>query len=76
MSAMITTIDNPFDPDTQFDDWFAFDEEQGYHTCSYLDRIAKTSSDLSNSKNQEIIENAIDEIIELDPLKIYKKIES
>ena len=36
----ITTTDNPFDFFTQFDDWFQFDESKGYHTCSYVARIA------------------------------------
>ena len=60
---MLTTFDNPFDPFTQFDLWFQFDEEKGYHSCSYLGRIAKTSDSLSDSENDKEIERAIDEII-------------
>lgn len=41
--CMLTTVDNPFDPFEQFTSWFMFDEEKGYHTCSYLGRIARTS---------------------------------
>lgn len=72
--SMITTIDNPFSPFTQFDEWYAFDVSKGYHTCSYLARIAKTSYELS--EKEEIIEqeNAIDEIISLNLLGIYKKV--
>ena len=40
--CMLTTVDNPFDPFEQFTSWFMFDEEKGYHTCSYLGRIART----------------------------------
>ena len=36
----LTTFDNPFDPFEQFTSWFLYDEEQGYHTCAYLGRIA------------------------------------
>ena len=46
---MLTTTDNPYDPFTQFDDWFAFDESMGYHTCSYLARVCKTSEDFSEA---------------------------
>ena len=60
---MLTTFDNPFDPFTQFDLCFQFDEEKGYHSCSYLGRIAKTSDSLSDSENDKEIERAIDEII-------------
>ena len=29
---MLTTIDNPFNPFTNFDDWYAFDTSKGYNT--------------------------------------------
>lgn len=70
----ITTEDNPFDFFTQFDDWYLFDESKGYHTCSYIARIAKTSKDLSDNDNEEIISRAIDEIVALNVTGNYKKI--
>lgn len=70
----ITTFDNPFDPFTQFDSWYRFDEDKGYHSCAYLARIAKTSDQLSSAENEDEIERAIDEIIRYDPLGIYKKV--
>lgn len=73
-SVMITTVDNPFDPFTQFDEWYSFDMEKGYNTCSYLARIAKTSDQLSDYLNNLELERAIDEIIEYDFMKIYKKV--
>lgn len=72
--TMLTTIDNPFDPFTQFDAWFLFDVEKGYNTCAYLARIARTSEQLSDQENDEEIERAIDEIIKYDFLNIYKKV--
>ena len=72
--TMITTIDNPYNPFTQFDDWYAFDESKGYHTCSYLARIAKTSNELSERENLIEQEKAIDEIISLNLLGIYKRV--
>lgn len=71
---MLTTIDNPYDPFTQFDEWYAFDEQKGYHTCSYLARIAKTSNDLSESEQAFAINIAIDEICRLNILGIYRKV--
>lgn len=70
----ITTIDNPYDPFNQFDSWYMFDLDHGYNSCSYLDRIAKTSDSLSDKENDEEIERAIDEIIKFDPFNIYKKV--
>lgn len=71
--AMITTIDNPYDPFENFSQWFVYDVEKGYNSCAYLGRIAKTSDALSEQENDKIIEEAIDEIIKYDFLNIYIK---
>lgn len=76
MNVMLTTIDNPFDPFTKFDEWKVFDERKGYYTCEYLARIAKTSNELSDVDEELIINNAIDEIVNLNLLGIYKKVTS
>lgn len=70
----LTTIDNPFDPFTQFDSWFQFDIEKGYNSCSVLARVVKLSDDLSEKEVDEEIERAIDEIIKYDFMNIYKKV--
>ena len=72
--SMLTTIDNPFNPFDQFDEWFAYDFSKGYHTCSYLARIAKTSDELSPQDEDLAIEQAIDEIVRLNVLGIYRKV--
>lgn len=72
--CMLTTVDNPFDPFKQFDQWFLFDVEKGYNSCSYLARIAKTSDQLTEKENFEEVERAIDEIIKYDFMNIYKKV--
>jgi len=72
--TMLTTIDNPFDPFTQFDEWKRFDEDHGYYTCAYLARIAKTSDELSETDEAIAINQAIDEIINLNILGIYRKV--
>lgn len=72
--TMITTMDNPYDPFVDYDLWYAFDENEGYHTCSYLARIAKTSPIQTEKEEDEAIESAIDEIIKEDPFGIYIKL--
>lgn len=71
----ITTNDNPFDFFTQFDDWYQFDESKGYHTCSYIARIARVSNELSDLDNENETARAIEEILSMNVLGIYKKIE-
>lgn len=70
----LTTFDNPFDPFEQFTEWFLFDTEKGYNTCSNLARIAKLTDDMTDKEEQEEQERAIDEIIQYDFLNIYKKV--
>lgn len=70
----LTTFDNPFDPFDQFDSWIQFDLDHHYNSCAYLDRIARTSDQLSEVENDKEIERAIDEIIQYDFMNIYKKV--
>ena len=70
----LTTADNPYDPFLQFDQWRAYDEQQGYFSCEYLARIAKTSDDLSPLDQAIAIEEAIDEIVAMNLLGNYKKV--
>ena len=53
----LTTFDNPFDPFEQFTSWLLFDMEKGYNSCAYVDRIAKTSEQLSDEENDLEISN-------------------
>lgn len=60
---MLTTIDNPFDPFTMFDEWMSYDMRMGYNTAAFLDRIAIVSNDLPEPDQRLAIQNAIDEIV-------------
>ena len=70
----LTTVDNPYNPFEQFTSWLLYDEEKGYHTCPYLGRIARTSSQLTEDENDLEVERAIDEIIKYDFRNIYRKV--
>ena len=70
----LTTFDNPYDYFTQFDEWNQFDTDNGYNTCGYIARIAKTSSELSDVDYNLEVDRAIDEIIKFNPLNIYVKV--
>lgn len=72
---MLTTIDNPFDPFTQFDEWYAYDIAMGYNTSSYLARIVVTSDELSEADQDMALEMAIDEIVKENILGVYRKVE-
>lgn len=83
-NVAITTSDNPFNPFTEFDEWYNFDEiEKRYHTNSTLYRIARVSNGVPFELNEMEKERAIDFMIKTFPfitedkkvyyVKVYKK---
>lgn len=73
-TVMLTTVDNPFDPMNQFEDWYIYDARAGHNTCSLMARLGQTSDSLPESVNDQENERIIDEIIADDPFKKYKKL--
>lgn len=71
---MLSTIDNPYNPFTQFDEWNSYDIEKGYNTCAYLARITKSSEELSDVEEELAIDDAINQIVSMDILGIYIKV--
>lgn len=72
--SMLTTVDNPYDPFSQFDEWLAYDHQKGYFTNEYLARVAYPIHSLGDIVYQESIEQAIDDILEHDYGNIYKRV--
>lgn len=68
---MLTTVDNPYDPFVDWDNWLAFDEQHGYFTCGLLARLALTSNSLTEEANELAINHAIKDILDLFPT-LYK----
>nr|DAM93234.1 MAG TPA: hypothetical protein [Caudoviricetes sp.] len=75
MARMLSTVDNPYDPRTSWDEWFAFDTSHGYWTCGLLARFVDSSSSLSDELDSEEIENAIDRILKFDGTNFYQVFE-
>lgn len=81
MAAYLTTLDNKIDPSVDFDAWYYNDTVVlGYDTCGKIARIATMfygyNDELSDEKKEAIKENAIDDLIRLDFLGIYRKIKT
>ena len=72
--SMLTTIDNPHDPFTEYPAWFAWDAAAGYHTSEFLARIAFTSDNLSDADEQLFVELAIDEIVKENVFGVHRKV--
>lgn len=71
---MLTTVDNPYDPETQWDEWFEYDSRKGYDTPGLLARITITSDELSELDQDIARETAIDEIISENVTGMHKKV--
>lgn len=71
---MLTTVDNPFDPFEDFDNWFHYDCEKGYYSCSILARITNLPHNLSEIEIERETEKAIDEFVKNDVLDLFKKV--
>lgn len=72
-ATFVTTLDNPYDYFTQFDEWYAFDTQKGYNTCAYVARIAKTSSEMSEKDYENALNDAVDEILDFNLTGNYVK---
>lgn len=75
MASMLTTEDNPYDPTSQWAEWYAWDVDKGYNTCAYLARVVSLPDDFPEEVIERLIDNAIDEIIQIHSDGLYKKIE-
>lgn len=65
----LTTTDNPFDPFTQFDDWYHFDEfEKRYATTGLIARFNTSPFDAPDPIIQESNKRAVEIIMKEIPL--------
>ena len=68
----LTTIDNPYSPFTQWEEWYAYDLANGYNSCSLLDRLTISNSEHPDSLVDLDIEQAMKQIVDCDEAGKYK----
>lgn len=71
----LTTVDNPFNPATQFVEWYNFDTDHAYHTVEVLARVVISSDELSEKDLIAANNMAIEEILELNALGLWRRVE-
>ena len=75
IESMLTTVDNPYNPFVNFDDWYRYDRDHK-HYCR--ERLAEVVGDLKDSNEVEkikIAESAINYIVANDVLGKYAKVQ-
>ena len=71
---MLTTVDNPFNPFTQFDEWYAYDTRLGYGTLALLGRITFSSDEISEPDQVLATTQAMDEIVAENVSGMWRKV--
>ncbi len=77
--ALLTTTDNKYDPFDEFYEWYMEDlrlarEQNRRPTAGYLAIIMANSDDVSDNEFNQVMNDAIDEIVELDLSGTFKKV--
>ena len=71
----LTTIDNPWNPFTQWDEWYAYDTSMGYRTPERLARMMRTLAVAARVDDEDMVaDEAMNELVRLDPLNRYVKV--
>lgn len=70
-NIILSTSDNPYDPFTEWDKWWAYDvNTMGYNTSGLVARISPTSNALSDEVNNRIMCDAIKRYVKSNPTVI------
>lgn len=72
---MLSTLDNPYSPKTEYDMWKRWDKENGHNTEEYIARLISMEDDCD--VDDEFMLNilttkVINDILENDTLELYR----
>ena len=67
---LITTIDNPFNPFTQPDEWYSFDKTYGYNTYQNVVSLGSFTNDMTADEEKEEYIKAMEKLLKLHPMYI------
>lgn len=60
---MLSTSDNPWNPFTNFKEWYAFDHQMGYNSLEYIARVAEVTDEGFDRENRLAINQAIEDAV-------------
>ena len=66
----ITTVDNPYDPKSNFEEWLNYDRIKGYNSCERLASLANTSDKNTDQENIAIILDAMNSMVKTGALGV------
>jgi hypothetical protein len=71
---MLTTVDNPINPFTSFNEWYHRDLALGHNTMGLLARVAAVPSNLSEMDRDNAINQAIEEIARENVTGVHRRV--
>ena len=81
VATFVTTMDNPYDYFTEFDQWYAYDISHGYdtigqpyNTLNYVARIADVNDSMSEDEYTMAVNDAVDKIVKMNLTGNYRKV--
>ena len=72
---MLTTIDNPFNPKTEYDDWKEWDTYHGHYTEEYIARLVSMEKDFDVDDEYSLellISKVVQDILAQDSEGLYR----
>lgn len=74
-AKFLTTTDNPWNPFTNFNEWYIFDITNHYNCCEIVARLSDVSKDMTTLEREAAIVEAIETFVKEDPTKLYTIVE-
>lgn len=71
---MLTTVDNPYDPFTEWNEWLAWDTLHRHNTLGLLARVTVGSDALSDADQLIAVQQGIDEVCRENVSGIHRKV--
>ena len=68
LSVRLTTYDNPYNPFTQWDDWYKWDTDNHYYTPELLDRYINDEDAMDDIERAQLEARAINTILDDGPI--------
>lgn len=59
----VTSVDNPYDPFTHWEQWLLYDANAGYNTCGRLANVTIISDAMSDQEIYDNVEAGINELM-------------
>ena len=72
--CMATTIDNPYNPFTHFDEWLVYDQTKGYNTCQLVAYFNDASRFMEDEDYEYETNEAINQLLDLNPFGLHIKV--